>query len=69
MTLEQRQAKEERDAAKEERAWLKQRARLLKIARGAELSRENDWVCLTFPNGQVYKCRGNLVDDTFGRGE
>jgi hypothetical protein len=69
MTLEQRQAIEERNAAKEERAWLKLRSRLLKIAKGAEISHKDGWVCLTFPNGQVYKCRGNLVDDTFGRGE
>ena len=61
-----REAREAREAAKAERAWVHKKAEIRKIAKGAEVSFASGWVCLTFPSGQVFKCRGPAPDEVFG---
>ena len=60
-----RLSSEEKDAKR----WMRYRSQLLKIAKGAEISHADGWVCLTYSNGQVFRCRGALAYDTFGQGE
>ena len=69
VTLERRQAIEVEKAAKAERAWVRKKAEIRKLAKGAEISFSDGWVCLTFPNGQVFKCRGAGPYEVFGQEE
>jgi hypothetical protein len=66
VTLERRQAIEKEKEAKAERAWERRKSRLCKMAKGAEISFSDGWVCLTFLNGQVFKCRGKGPEEVFG---
>jgi hypothetical protein len=66
LTLEQRQKKEAEITAKAERAWERHKSRIRKLAKNAEISFIDGWVHLTFPNGQIFKCRGKAVDEVFG---
>ena len=69
VTLERRQAIEAEKVAKALRAWERKKAQIRKLAKGAEISHADGWVCLTFPNGQVFKCRGNGPNEVFGMEE
>lgn len=43
------------------------RARFKKLAKGADVSFDDrGFTCLTFPNGQIFKCRGPLPESIFG---
>ena len=69
LTYEQIREKEKKQADKAERAWERWKSKLRKLANGAEISFSDGWVCLTFPNGQVFKCRSNGPNEVFGMEE
>ena len=66
LTLEQRQEREREVVAKAERSYERVKSRFRKAVKGATISHEDGWFCFMFPNGQVFRCRGTLVFDTFG---
>ena len=58
---------EARKAEKQERAASRIRARFKKLVRGAVISFDDRGrVCFTFPDGQIFKCRGSLPESIYG---
>jgi hypothetical protein len=54
-------------AQKIEREFDRRRARLKKLTLDADVSFDAaGFVCLTYPNGQIFKCRGSLPESIFG---
>ena len=60
-------SREKKEAIAVEKRFNKIRIQLRKIAKNAVITYEGGWVCLTYPNGQVYKCRGACPESVFGR--
>lgn len=59
--------KDRREAEKFERKCDRLRVRLKKLTRGAVVSFDSrGYVCLMFPDGQIFKCRGPIPAAIFG---
>ncbi len=62
-----KEEREAREAEKIERKFNRTRARFKKLVNGAAMSFDDrGYVCLTFPDGQIFKCRGPLPESIFG---
>jgi len=56
-----------REAEKRGRAASRVRARFKKLVSGAVMSFDDcGRACFTFPNGQIFKCRGPLPESIYG---
>jgi len=56
-----------REAEKRERAASRVRARFKKLVSGAVMSFDDcGRACFTFPDGQIFKCRGPLPESIYG---
>ena len=56
-----------RIAEKEERKFNRTRAHFKKLTKGADISFDGrGYTCFTFPNGQIFKCRGPLPESIYG---
>jgi len=58
--------RQEKSIAAAEKAWIKRTNQLRKLAKGAAISFVDGWACLTYPNGQIFKCRGTGPAEVFG---
>ena len=59
--------REAREAEKRERAAARTRARFKKLVSGAVMSFDDRGrACFTFPDGQIFKCRGPLTESIYG---
>ena len=59
--------REAREAEKRERAAARARARFKKLVSGAVMSFDDRGrACFTFPDGQIFKCRGPLTESIYG---
>lgn len=59
--------REAQKVEKKERAFNRTRARFKKLTSGAAVSFDDrGYVCLSFSNGQIFKCRGPLPESIYG---
>jgi len=62
-----RAERDARKAEKNERAAARRRARFKKLVSGAVMSFDDRGrACFTFPDGQIFKCRGPLPESIYG---
>jgi hypothetical protein len=67
MKLQEIKEREAREAEKQERAAARTRTRFKKLVSGAVMSFDNcGHTCFTFPDGQIFKCRGPLPESIYG---